>query len=249
VKAPLVVIVALALAACGSTSSKTTTNAANGVGAGATSATASSTTTTTSATAPASASGTATAPAASSTAGAVTTVPASPTASATTTTTTTGTATTRTSTSSTTAVAGPALCRAPALAISFLGQQGATGHGELGFALRNKTSVACTTVGYPGVLFLARDGSPLPTLPAHTTEDFFGTAPLRQLHVAPGGVVSFRLGVTHGIASTAGCTTAYGLQVIAPNDTATLRVSIPDGAFECRGATVSPLQAGDSAYP
>ncbi len=146
-------------------------------------------------------------------------------------------------------MAGPALCRAAGLALSFLGQQGATGHGELGFALRNTSASTCATTGYPGVLFLARDGSPLPTLPARTTQDFFGVAPLRALQVTPGGVVSFRLGVTHGIASTAGCTTAYGLQVIPPNDTGTLRVSIPDGAYQCRGVTVSPLQAGDSAYP
>jgi hypothetical protein len=37
--------------------------------------------------------------------------------------------------------------------------------------------------------------------------------------------------------------------VIPPDDTATLRTSIPDGAYECRTATVSPLRPGDSAYP
>jgi hypothetical protein len=61
--------------------------------------------------------------------------------------------------------------------------------------------------------------------------------------------VSFRLGVSHGGGGvSAGCTTAYGLQVIAPNDTATLRVQIPNGASECGATTVSPVEPGDSAY-
>ena len=140
-------------------------------------------------------------------------------------------------------------CRGAGLALSFLGGQGATGHGELGFALRNTSSHACVTGGYPGVLFLDKAGRPLPTVPDHTTQDFFGSAPVRQLTVAPGKTVSFRLGVTHGVASTAGCRMAYGLQAIAPGDTATLRTPIANGgAYECRTATVSPLQPGDSAY-
>jgi hypothetical protein len=37
--------------------------------------------------------------------------------------------------------------------------------------------------------------------------------------------------------------------VIAPDDTAPIRAQIPDGAYECGTATVSPLQPGRSAYP
>ncbi|MGH2889531.1 MAG: DUF4232 domain-containing protein, partial [Solirubrobacteraceae bacterium] len=139
-------------------------------------------------------------------------------------------------------------CRASGLALSFLGGQGATGHGELGFALRNTGSSACSTVGYPGIQFLDRSGNALTTTPKHTTSDFFGQLPLRTLTVAAGGTVSFRLGVSHGGEPAALCQTAYGLQVIPPNDTATLRVSIPQGATECGATTVSPLQPGDSAY-
>jgi len=146
-------------------------------------------------------------------------------------------------------VGGPANpCRAAGLALSFLGGQGATGHGELGFALRN-TGAACHTGGYPGIQFLSKDGAALPTTPTHTTTDFFGHLPLQPLAVSSGQSVSFRLGVSHGGGSSAGCSTVYGLQVIAPNDTATLRVSIPNGASECGATTVSPLQSGDSAYP
>ncbi len=140
-------------------------------------------------------------------------------------------------------------CVAAGLALSYLGGQGATGHGELGFALKNTGSSACDTGGYPGIQFLASDGSALPTTPQHTTDDFFGHVDLRRLTLQPGQTASFRLGVSHGAGSSTGCTTAAGLQVIAPNDTATLKVQIPNGASECGGAaTVSPLAPGTSAF-
>jgi hypothetical protein len=136
------------------------------------------------------------------------------------------------------------------LKLAYLGGQGATGHGELGFSLTNTSGHSCHTFGYPGVLFLSQSGKSLPTVPSHTTRDFFGQTPAMSLSVAPGASVSFRLGVTHGITSTAGCTTAHGLQAIPPDDTATLRTAIGNGgAYECRTATVSPLQPGSSAYP
>lgn len=141
-------------------------------------------------------------------------------------------------------------CTATSLTPSYLGQQGAAGHGELGFALRNTGSVPCHTFGYPGVLFLSNSGQPLNTVSTRTTHDLFGPAPVVALVVAPGSTVSFRLGVTHGIASSAGCTTAYGLQVIPPDDTATVRTTIGQGgAYECGTATVSPLRPGRSAFP
>jgi len=100
-------------------------------------------------------------------------------------------------------------------------------------------------VGYPGIQFLGRESSPLPTTPVHTTDDFFGHTPLSAVTLAPGQVASFRLGVSHlGRA----CATAEALQVIAPNDTAPLRVALPGGASECRVTTVSPVVAGRSAY-
>ena len=158
------------------------------------------------------------------------------------------TPTTATSSTTTTAGAIPH-CQASMLSLSFLGQQGATGHGELGFALHNVSATSCSTSGFPGVLFLDKAGGPLPTIPMHTTQDLFGTTPLVRLIVPPGGNVSFRLGVTHGISSPVGCTTTYGLQVIPPNDYTSVRTAIPGGAAECRTTTVSPLRPGNSAYP
>jgi len=153
------------------------------------------------------------------------------------------------STTSTAAAGGTAPCRAANLALSFLGQQGGMGHGEIGFQLRNTGSTGCRTYGYPGILFLDQQGRPLPTVPHHTTNDFFGATPAVALVIAPGESASFRLDVGHGVASPNGCATAYALQVIPPNDTATLRATIPNGAYECRDANVSPLRAGSSAYP
>lgn len=176
---------------------------------------------------------------------------ASTTASSTAPATSTSATTVHTVTRTSTAMAGPPLCRGAGLALSFLGQQGATGHGELGFALRNVSGHSCKTYGYPGVLFLDRAGGPLPTVSTRTTHDFFGTVPADAQILAPGGGVSFRLGVTHvarGSDSSAGCTTAFALQAIAPDDTARLRTQIPPGAYECRTATVSPLASGISAY-
>ncbi|MDQ6778783.1 MAG: DUF4232 domain-containing protein [Actinomycetota bacterium] len=177
-------------------------------------------------------------------------VPATSTTGTSSPTTTTQTGTTQTSTTQTsTNLSGPLPCLTADFALRFLGQAGATGHGELGFALRNITPHQCRTFGYPGVLFLDKSGSPLPTTPTRTTVDFFGNASKTELVVLPGASVSFRLGVNHGAGSTTGCTTAYGLQVIAPDDTHTARITIPPGALECGGqVTVSPLQASTLAF-
>ncbi len=144
---------------------------------------------------------------------------------------------------------GPPRCTAARLRLSSLGQQGATGHGVLGFALRNTSARACQTFGYPGVLFLDSTARALPTQPARVTSDLLGSAPVRLLVLNPGQIASFRLGVTHGSGSSAGCATADVVQVIPPDDTQTLRVGIPGGAYECTTVTVTPLQPGLSAYP
>ena len=40
-----------------------------------------------------------------------------------------------------------------------------------------------------------------------------------------------------------------GRPVSRSRATRTLRTSIPNGAYECKDANVSPLRAGESAYP
>jgi hypothetical protein len=228
--AGLTLLTALAVAACGGSGSTTISNASKSGGAGET------TTVTRTATA---ATGTATGQAGATTGQAGTGSGAQ----------TTGSGSGGAGLSTTGSGSGAPPCQAAGLGLSFLGGQGATGHGELGFALRNTGTSSCGTVGYPGVQFLDGNGGALPTSPTHTTSDFFGHTALRALTVAPGQSVSFRLGVTHNATAGQSCTTADGLQVIAPNDTATLRVDLPGGAAECGVATVSPMQSGDSAYP
>lgn len=159
--------------------------------------------------------------------------------------------TTAASTSSATtsgAAGGLPRCTAAVLTASFLGQQGATGHGEIGIALRNSGSRTCHTFGYPGVQFLSRSGQPLRTQSRRVTQDYFGSAPVVGLDLAPGQRASFRLGVTHFSNSPDGCVTAAAVQVIPPNDTHLLQVTVPSGAYECGTVTVSPLRPGNSAF-
>jgi hypothetical protein len=153
-----------------------------------------------------------------------------------------------TSTSTTTAAGSTPACVASMLALSFLGGEGATGHIELGFALRNTSSGSCHTYGYPGVLFLNKNGQGLTTVTTRTTHDFFGSLPIAVLTVAPGAEVSFRLGTSDVTGSGPSCATATGLQVIAPDDTATLKTALSPSTFECGKVTVSPLQPGTSAF-
>ncbi len=163
-------------------------------------------------------------------------------------------ATATTSASTTTVAAAPSTssgtqpCTAHDLTLSYLGQQGAAGHGEIAFALKNTGTAPCHTYGFPGIQFVDRSGAPLTTIPHRTTSDYFGQAPEAKLTLSPGEEASFRLGVTHGAVPGSVCTTAFGLQAIAPDDTVSISTQIPDGAYECRDATVSPLQPGTTAY-
>jgi hypothetical protein len=151
------------------------------------------------------------------------------------------------STSTSTSVGTP-LCVASMLTPSFLGGEGATGHIELGFALKNTSSGPCHTYGYPGIEFLDANGQGLTTNTTRTTHDFFGSLPLAALNVAPGASVSFRVGTSDVTGSGPKCVTAHALQVIAPDDTATMKVQFTPTTYECGNATVSPLQPGTTAF-
>jgi hypothetical protein len=166
-----------------------------------------------------------------------------------TTTTPTGATTSSTPTSTTSTSASTPACVASMLALSEIGNQGATGHIEVGLSLKNTSSGSCHTYGYPGVQFLDKAGGALPTKSTRTTSDFAGHVPLGTVVVAPGDSVSFRLLFSDSIGGgSAGCTTAYGIQVIAPDDTHTLTTTIPGGVPECGTTTVSPVAPGTSAY-
>ncbi len=178
------------------------------------------------------------------------------------TTTATGTATTPATTTSTTgtstsnsggvgvggsASAGTA-CTAADLTPSFLNSNGATGHVVIAFVLRNSSSSSCHSYGYPGVVFLSRSGAQIATDATRTTTDFAGHVPETAITLQPGQEASFRLVVSDVGSSQSACVTAHGLQIIAPDDTATMKATMPSGISVCNGkATVSPLAAGTSA--
>jgi hypothetical protein len=151
-------------------------------------------------------------------------------------------------TAATSTTASTPACTASRLALSYQGRNGALGSMALYFALRNTSSAACHTYGYPGVLFLDRSGGPLPTSAKRTTRDLIGPAPIASIVIDPGKLASFRIIATL-VGSGSGCRTAYGLQAIAPDDTATMRTSIPGGAFQCEQVTVTPLALGNGVPP
>jgi hypothetical protein len=165
-------------------------------------------------------------------------------------TTTTGTTTTGTTTTGTTTVNASDDCVAADLKPSFLGTNGAAGTIAVGFALTNSSSSTCTTYGWPGVLLLSSTDEALPTDAVRSSSDMLGSTPATAITLKPGQQVSFRLIASDfASGSTASCPNATDLQIIAPNDTATLKVAISGGIPACGRATLSPLMAGTSAWP
>jgi hypothetical protein len=146
---------------------------------------------------------------------------------------------------STTAVGDP--CTAADLTPSYLGSNGAAGTVVLGFALKNSGSTTCHTYGWPGVQFLSSSGAALPTHATRTTGDVVGSTPAGELTLTPGASASFRM-VTSDVGVGGGnCPTAGALQIYAPDDTVTMKVSVP-GVAACGKATLSPMLPGVSAF-
>jgi len=173
-------------------------------------------------------------------------------------TTTTGTTTTGTTTTGTTggssippsAGGGSTECVAADLKPSFLGTNGAAGTIAVGFALTNVSSSTCTTYGWPGVLLLSSTDQALPTDAVRTSSDLLGATPASNISLAPGQKASFRIIASDfASGSTASCPSATALQIIAPNDTATLKVAISGGIPACGRTTLSPMMVGTSAWP
>jgi hypothetical protein len=164
--------------------------------------------------------------------------------------TTTGTATntTTTATSPTSTLAGLPECVAADLTPSFLGTNGAAGTIALGFALKNTSGSSCSTYGWPGVEFLDSGGTGLSTNYVRTSSDIFGSTPAKVISLASGQQASFRL-IASDFAASSSCSNAAALQIIAPNDTATMSVPISGGVPACGKETLSPMMTGTSAWP
>jgi hypothetical protein len=169
--------------------------------------------------------------------------------------TTTGTTTTGgsgiTTTGTTTTAGGASMaCVAADLTPSFLGTNGAAGTIAVGFALTNSSSSPCTTYGWPGVLLLSSTDVALPTDAVRTSSDMLGSTPASEITLEPGQQASFRLIASDfAESSNTSCPNAAALQIIAPDDGATLKVAIHGGIPACGKATLSPLMTGTSAWP
>jgi hypothetical protein len=141
--------------------------------------------------------------------------------------------------------AGTSPCVAGDLHLASVGPNSAPGTTVLGFTLTNTGAGACHTGGWPGVaLYAAGAAAPLTTSATRSTADVLGRTPVTEIVLDPGQEASFRLVLSTNSADDVGCHTATRAQFIAPNDTAVMSVTIPDGAEYCGRATVSPLEPG-----
>lgn len=143
---------------------------------------------------------------------------------------------------------GSGACTSHDLAGRFLSQNGATGNVVLELALRNTGSTPCHSYGYPGVQFVSKTGAPLPTAATRTTQDLLGSTRLAAVTLGPGQEASFRMVAATDRPGGGSCPSAYGLRIIAPDDTVPIAVTLP-AIYECGRTTVSPLEAGTGASP
>ncbi len=141
-------------------------------------------------------------------------------------------------------------CVAADLTPAAVPPNGATGTVVLGFTLTNASSQSCDTYGWPGIAFVNAAGSVVSTQTTRTTSDILGSTPATKFTIGPGNEASFRLTVhdSNDQGGEGGCGSYSTVQIIAPNDTATMRVKLPDGPIEvCGAAAISPLEPGASA--
>jgi hypothetical protein len=152
------------------------------------------------------------------------------------------------------AVAGPAVrhCSSSQLRLSYVNTQGATGHLEATFALRDASARSCSLQGYPGAQLLDAAGRPLVT---HLKRGggFFPdtlTTPRRVL-LTPGASAQFGLSFADNNEYVHGkpCPAASTLESIPPNARSPLRVALTGGGHPafvpCGGQLVaSPVYVG-----
>jgi hypothetical protein len=141
-----------------------------------------------------------------------------------------------------------AACKASVLTASYLGSNGAAGTIELGFGLTNSGSRTCHTYGWPGVQLLSSADADLPTDAVRSKSDLLGSTPAVLLDLAPGAEASFRILEHDSGAGGSNCQNATQLQIIAPDDTATMKVSLAGGVPACGSTTLSPILPGTSAF-
>ena len=143
-------------------------------------------------------------------------------------------------------------CSSSQLALSYAGTQGATGHLEATFRLRNVSPRNCTLRGYPGAELLNAAGH---TIPTHLERGhgFFPDTLLvpRQVLLQPGTSAQFGLGFADNNEYVGGrpCPSAAWLKSVPPNASGPLRIALTGSAHPrfapCGGQLVaSPVYAG-----
>jgi hypothetical protein len=139
-------------------------------------------------------------------------------------------------------------CVADDLSASAVPPNSAPGETVLGFTLTNTSSRACESGAYPGIGLITASGSVDDVSTTRSTGDDLGSTPVVRIDLEPGQAMSFRITLRDaGSGSGAGCGSYTGVQIIAPNDTATIRTTLPDGPVQsCGGVGVSPVEPGEN---
>jgi hypothetical protein len=123
----------------------------------------------------------------------------------------------------------PLPCRSSGLRLTFLASQGATGHLEVTFALRNASGTMCTLRGYPGARLLDAAGHAIVTRLKRGGGFFPDTlSPPSRVRLAPSASARFGLSfVTNNeYAGARRCVRAAALESVPPGGAGALRISL-----------------------
>jgi hypothetical protein len=123
----------------------------------------------------------------------------------------------------------PSPCASTKLRLTFLTTQGATGHLEVTFALRNASGTICTLRGYPGARLFDAAGHPIATRLKRGGGFFPDTmSPPSRVLLAPSASARFGLSfVTNNeYAGAHQCVRVTSLESVPPGGAGALRVSL-----------------------
>jgi len=140
----------------------------------------------------------------------------------------------------------PGACRTAQLHLQTGQIEGAMGQRFITYGLRNRSAVACTLFGFPGVHLLDAHGGVLPTVVGH---GYFDTGPATRVLLRPGGWAFFTLqeGVNPYDTDPQPCPTVT-LAITPPNQHQAL--TVPEAIAPCGGrVSVSPIRSTGELTP
>jgi hypothetical protein len=141
----------------------------------------------------------------------------------------------------------PVACRSDQLQLRTGRTEGAAGHRYVTYGLRNRSAVACTMFGFPGVQLLDAHGAVLPTVLRHGE---LGTGPAVRVLLRPGGWGYFVVeeGVIPYNTDVQPCPAAATIAVTPPQQRHAL--TVPTALAPCGGRlTVSPVGPSGELTP